>query len=74
MSMNLESYEPTCVAGTLKKYLRELPNPVIPEKFYTKFIDAASKFYQRLTINSIIVQLLIFSGIRVMKNAMELLI
>jgi len=27
----------------MKKYLRELPNPVIPEQSYTKFIDAASE-------------------------------
>jgi len=27
----------------LKKYLRELPNPVIPVEMYGLFIDAASK-------------------------------
>jgi len=32
----------------MKKYLRELPDPVIPEQFYTSFIDAASKFDRSL--------------------------
>ena len=40
----LEDYDLTCIAGTLKKYLRELPNPVIPEQYYNKFIEAASKY------------------------------
>ena len=42
--MSLADYDLTCIAGTLKKYLRQLPDPVIPEQFYNKFIEAASKF------------------------------
>ena len=48
LQMNLDDYETTCIAGTLKKYLRELPNSVIPEENYTKFIDAASESYMLL--------------------------
>lgn len=40
---NLASYELHCIASALKKYLRELPNPVFPVQFYDKFIEAASK-------------------------------
>ena len=34
---------PSNVAGLLKKFLRELPDSVIPEQSYQTFIDAASK-------------------------------
>jgi len=39
--MNFDNFNVHCVAGALKKYLRELPNPVIPVEMYNKFIDAA---------------------------------
>ncbi|XP_046372437.1 phosphatidylinositol 3-kinase regulatory subunit alpha-like isoform X2 [Haliotis rufescens] len=39
--LNLSSYNVHCVAGALKKYLRELPNPVIPVEMYSAFIGAA---------------------------------
>ena len=42
--MSLAEYDLTCIAGTLKKYLRQLPDPVIPEQYYNKFIEAASEF------------------------------
>lgn len=42
--LNLDNFNVHCVAGALKKYLRELPNPVIPVEMYSQFIDAASKF------------------------------
>jgi hypothetical protein len=41
--LNLDNFNVHCVAGVLKKYLRELPNPVIPVEMYSYFIDAASK-------------------------------
>lgn len=41
--INLESFNVHCVAGALKKYLRELPNPVIPVEMYGLFIDTARK-------------------------------
>lgn len=39
--VNLEPFNMHCIAGALKKYLRELPNPVIPVEMYSQFIDAA---------------------------------
>ncbi|UYV65731.1 PIK3R3 [Cordylochernes scorpioides] len=39
--VDLSSYEVNCIASTLKKYLRELPNPVIPVEFYNRFIEAS---------------------------------
>lgn len=41
LNMNLSNYETTCIAGTFKKYLRELPDPVIPEILYPHFVEAA---------------------------------
>ena len=41
--INLSTYDLNCIASTLKKYLRELPHPVIPEEQYNSFMDAASK-------------------------------
>ena len=40
--IDITSLEPTCIAGILKQFLRELPNPVICEALYPRFIDAAS--------------------------------
>lgn len=42
-NVDLSMYETHCIASALKKYLRELPNPVIPVEFYDKFLEA-SKF------------------------------
>lgn len=38
--INLFSYEPNVVASLLHKYLRELPDQVIPVMWYDRFIDA----------------------------------
>lgn len=39
--VQLEEFDLACVASTLKKFLRELSSPVIPENLYYRFIDAA---------------------------------
>ncbi|XP_023227085.1 phosphatidylinositol 3-kinase regulatory subunit alpha-like [Centruroides sculpturatus] len=41
VNVDLEKYELNCIASALKKFLRELPNPVIPVQHYDKFIDAS---------------------------------
>lgn len=46
---DLSSYSAQCVAGVLKKFLRELPDPVIPVQFYDRFIEASSEYtYERI--------------------------
>ncbi|XP_076658734.1 phosphatidylinositol 3-kinase regulatory subunit alpha [Halictus rubicundus] len=39
---DLNSYTPQCIASVLKKFLRELPDPVIPVMFYDRFIEASN--------------------------------
>ncbi|KAK8389634.1 hypothetical protein O3P69_008965 [Scylla paramamosain] len=39
-SVDLSIYEPHVIAYLIKRYLRELPQPVIPESFYDRFIEA----------------------------------
>ncbi|XP_017888284.1 phosphatidylinositol 3-kinase regulatory subunit alpha isoform X2 [Ceratina calcarata] len=39
---DLNSYSPQCIASVLKKFLRELPDPVIPVQFYDRFIEASN--------------------------------
>lgn len=41
---DLSSYSAQCVASVLKKFLRELPDPVIPVQFYDRFIEASSEY------------------------------
>lgn len=40
---DLTEYEPAVIASILKKFLRELPDPVIPVQWYDKFIEASSE-------------------------------
>ncbi|XP_047101882.1 phosphatidylinositol 3-kinase regulatory subunit alpha [Schistocerca piceifrons] len=35
------SYEPNCIASILKKFLRELPDPIIPVQWYDRFLEAS---------------------------------
>ena len=42
--VNLSTYDVHCIAGVLKKYLRELPNPLIPVEMYNQFIEASSEW------------------------------
>lgn len=40
-NVDLCNYEPHVIAYLIKRYLRELPEPVIPESFYDRFIEAS---------------------------------
>lgn len=40
-NVDLSAYEPSVIAYLIKRYLRELPEPVIPEPFYDRFIEAS---------------------------------
>ncbi|CAL1540645.1 unnamed protein product [Lymnaea stagnalis] len=44
--VNLSTHVVHSIAGALKKYLRELPNPVIPVEMYSQFIEAAKELGQ----------------------------
>ncbi|XP_072402257.1 phosphatidylinositol 3-kinase regulatory subunit alpha-like isoform X1 [Diabrotica undecimpunctata] len=41
--MNLSEFSPVSIAGVFKKYLRELPDPLIPVQWYDKFLEASRK-------------------------------
>ncbi|XP_033213327.1 phosphatidylinositol 3-kinase regulatory subunit alpha isoform X2 [Belonocnema kinseyi] len=39
---DLNPYTPQCISSVLKKFLRELPDPVIPVQWYDRFLEAAN--------------------------------
>ncbi|CAG9855406.1 unnamed protein product [Phyllotreta striolata] len=41
--INLSEFSPVCIASVFKKYLRELPDPLIPVQWYDKFLEASKK-------------------------------
>lgn len=43
-SIDLNLYTAQCIASVLKKFLRELPDPVIPVQWYDKFLEASSEY------------------------------
>ena len=40
---DLNPYTPQCISSVLKKFLRELPDPVVPVQWYDRFLEAASE-------------------------------
>lgn len=41
--VDFSKYSPVCIASVFKKFLRELPDPVIPVQWYDQFLEASSK-------------------------------
>lgn len=39
--VDLTEYNSVCIASVLKKFLRELPDPVIPVQWYDRFLEAS---------------------------------
>ncbi|KAJ8950354.1 hypothetical protein NQ314_007889 [Rhamnusium bicolor] len=42
-NVDLVDFSPVCIASIFKKYLRELPDPLIPVQWYDKFLEASKK-------------------------------
>ncbi|XP_055607504.1 uncharacterized protein LOC129755167 isoform X2 [Uranotaenia lowii] len=42
INTDLSGFSPECVATVLKKFLRELPDPIIPVMFYDKFVETSN--------------------------------
>ncbi|KAF5287242.1 hypothetical protein FQR65_LT12286 [Abscondita terminalis] len=40
-SIDLTDYTPACIASVLKKFLRELPDPIIPVQWYDRFLESS---------------------------------
>jgi hypothetical protein len=41
--LDLNDFSAVCIAGVIKKFLRELPDPLVPVQWYDAFLSAASK-------------------------------
>lgn len=42
--VDLRELSAACLANILKKFLRELPDPIIPVQWYDRFVEASSKY------------------------------
>lgn len=40
---DFSSFDISCIAGYLKKYIRELPDSLIPIQWYDSFLEVSSK-------------------------------
>ncbi|KAB0801497.1 hypothetical protein PPYR_05851 [Photinus pyralis] len=40
-NVDLSEYSPACIANVLKKFLRELPDPIIPVQWYDRFLESS---------------------------------
>lgn len=49
-AIDLREYHASSVAGCLKLYLRQLPNPLIPLELYQLFMKAAGELFLLLQI------------------------
>ncbi|XP_066298836.1 phosphatidylinositol 3-kinase regulatory subunit alpha-like isoform X2 [Branchiostoma lanceolatum] len=49
-SVDLSIYDLHCVSGALKRYLRELPNPVLTTELYDSFIAAAKELKEEVEL------------------------
>ena len=50
----LEEHEPNIVAGVLKQFLRELPEPVLTNALVPKFEEASSEFNMVFSVFDVI--------------------
>ncbi|XP_019865910.2 phosphatidylinositol 3-kinase regulatory subunit alpha isoform X2 [Aethina tumida] len=57
-NVDLSEFTPVCIASAFKKYLRELPDPLIPVKWYDKFISVSSSKKGNEECTSILKQLI----------------
>lgn len=55
--IDLSPYSPACIASVLKKYLRELPDPVLPVCTYDHLLEASSKLCRKARFEITIVLL-----------------
>ena len=44
LGTDLTCHSADCVATVLKKFLRELPDPIIPVQWYDHFVEASSEY------------------------------
>lgn len=49
-NVDLSEYSPGCVANVLKKFLRELPDPVIPVQWYDRFLETSSELLVKVEL------------------------
>lgn len=72
-SINFADYSIQSIVAVMKKFLRELPDPIIPVQFYDYFIQSSSKCYDMNLLNISLPLAFLLSSLMLLNYSMPII-